>query len=133
MLDAYASRIRQFEMIEVEERRKLPSAERKQREGERLLSALPPAARVVALDEGGINIGSEAFAERLREWRDSGTGTAVFVIGGPDGLDSAVLDRADLRLALGRMTWPHMMVRGMLAEQIYRAQQILAGHPYHRV
>ena len=133
LLEAYAGRIRQFEVIEVEERRKLPSADRRQREGERLLAALPSGSRVVALDEGGVNIGSEAFAEHLRGWRDGGAGAVAFLIGGADGHDAAVLDRADLRLAFGRMTWPHMMVRGMLAEQVYRAQQILAGHPYHRV
>lgn len=132
LFDTYALRIRGLETVEVEERRKLPVSERRLREGERLLAALPSAARLIALDEAGKNIGSEALAEVLGQWRDDGTSVVAFAIGGADGLDEAVLNRADMRLAFGRMTWPHMMVRAMLAEQIYRTQQILAGHPYHR-
>ncbi|MCK5622488.1 MAG: 23S rRNA (pseudouridine(1915)-N(3))-methyltransferase RlmH, partial [Alphaproteobacteria bacterium] len=75
---------------------------------------------------------SVQFAKQLGRWRDDGRATVAFVIGGADGLTGEVRDRADLLLSLGRQTWPHMLVRAMLAEQIYRAQQILAGHPYHR-
>lgn len=107
-------------------------ADRQAREGERLLKAVPPGATMVALDERGETLDSVGFAERLKRWRDAGVGDVAFLIGGADGHGPAVLDRADMRLSLGPMTWPHLMVRGMLAEQLYRASTILAGHPYHR-
>ncbi len=102
------------------------------READLLLSALPKGATVVALDERGKALSSVELAHRLARWRDEGAGDIAFAIGGADGLDDAVRARADLVLSLGAMTWPHLMVRAMLAEQLYRAQQILAGHPYHR-
>ncbi len=104
----------------------------KAREGELILGALPPAIPFVALDERGTQLSSRALAERIAAWRDQGSPELAFAIGGADGLHSMVLDRANLTLSLGSMTWPHLMVRGMLLEQLYRAQQILAGHPYHR-
>jgi 23S rRNA (pseudouridine1915-N3)-methyltransferase len=117
---------------EVEERRALPAAERKAREGELLLAALPEDAVVVALDERGKTLPSAGFAERLARWRADGTKTLAFVIGGADGLAEPVVQRAGLALSLGAMTWPHLLARILLLEQLYRAQQILAGHPYHR-
>ena len=96
------------------------------------VKAVPAGARLVALDERGRDLASADFAALLGGWRDAGTSDIAFVIGGADGLDESVRRRSDLLLAFGRATWPHMMVRGMLAEQLYRAQQILAGHPYHR-
>ena len=117
---------------EVEEKRALPPARLKQREGELLLAAAPKGALVVALDGTGRTLSSTAFAEHLRRWRDDGVKDLAFLIGGAEGLDRAVLGRADLVLSLGAMTWPHLLVRGMLAEQIYRAQCIISGHPYHR-
>ncbi len=117
---------------EIEEKRPLPAARLKAREAELLLAALPGDAPLVALDETGRDLSSQAFAERLGDWRDGGRPGIAFVIGGAGGLDQAVTGRADLVLSFGRLTWPHMLVRAMLAEQIYRAQQILAGHPYHR-
>ncbi len=117
---------------EVEERRASSSAERKAREGELLLAALPGDARVVALDEHGKTLASIAFAERLQRWQAEGTKTLAFVIGGADGLAQPVVQRAALVLSLGAMTWPHLLARILLLEQLYRAQQILNGHPYHR-
>lgn len=117
---------------EVEEKRPLSTAERRAREGERLLDALPDGALVVALDERGRQFSSAEFAEKLRKWQESGHRSLGFAIGGADGLDQAVTDRATMLLALGRMTWPHMLARCMLVEQLYRAQQIQAGHPYHK-
>jgi 23S rRNA (pseudouridine1915-N3)-methyltransferase len=119
-------------IIEVEEKRRLPPAELKAREAELILAALPRGARLVALDERGTAWSSTGLACRLRDWRDAGDGAVAFAIGGADGLGSAVIERADAVLSLGKMTWPHLLVRGMLLEQLYRAQQILAGHPYHR-
>jgi len=117
---------------EVEERRALPPGKRKAREGELLLAALPEDAVVVALDERGKALASIAFAERLQRWRADGTKTLAFVIGGADGLAQPVVQRAGLTVSLGAMTWPHLLARILLLEQLYRAQQILNGHPYHR-
>lgn len=128
----YAERIRwPLAIREVEERKKLPPAELKTREAELLLAALPKDAVLVALDGRGKTLTSADFAQRLRGWRDAGA-TLAFAIGGADGLAERVLDQAQLVLSLGALTWPHLLVRGMLLEQIYRGQQILAGHPYHR-
>jgi len=117
---------------EVEERRALPPAERKARESELLLAALPREAVVVALDERGKSLASVAFAERLQRWRGDGVKTLAFVIGGADGLTQPMVQRSSLVLSLGAMTWPHLLARILLLEQLYRAQQILNGHPYHR-
>lgn len=100
-------------------------------EAARLLRALPENAVLIALDEGGEDITSGELARRLGQWRDQGRDLA-FLIGGADGLDPPTLAQADWRLALGRLTWPHLLVRLLLAEQLYRASTILAGHPYHR-
>lgn len=133
LVEAYLRRLRPPPVVrEVEERRKLPVPQRKAREAELLRAAASPAARLVALDSKGEALTSEAFAKLLERWRDEGIADIAFVIGGADGLDAALVAAADLRLSLGPATWPHLLVRAMLAEQLYRAQQILAGHPYHR-
>jgi 23S rRNA (pseudouridine1915-N3)-methyltransferase len=133
LYDSYVKRLRwPVDLREVEEKRPLPPAELKEREAELLLAAIPGDAVAVALDGTGKDMTSEALAEKLSQWRDDGRGCVAFVIGGADGLAPEIRDRADLLVAFGRQTWPHMLVRAMLAEQIYRAQQILAGHPYHR-
>ncbi|MDJ0945723.1 MAG: 23S rRNA (pseudouridine(1915)-N(3))-methyltransferase RlmH [Kiloniellales bacterium] len=117
---------------EVEERRQLPPDALKRREGELLLQSLPKPARIIALDGGGKSLTSEAFARTIQDYREAGTGDLAFVIGGAEGLSDEVLAAADRRLAFGAMTWPHLLARVMLAEQLYRAQSILTGHPYHR-
>lgn len=117
---------------EVEEKRPLPAAELKEREGALLLAAVPAGAVLVALDEHGRSLTSAAFAQKLAQWRDAGASDLAFLIGGADGLADRVRQKAQLVLSLGTMTWPHLLARGMLLEQLYRAQQILAGHPYHR-
>ncbi|MBA5777043.1 23S rRNA (pseudouridine(1915)-N(3))-methyltransferase RlmH [Stappia sp. F7233] len=119
--------------IELPESRASRAEERKEEEAAALLSALPDAALIVALDENGRTFSSEAFAERLDGWRNNGTPAVAFVVGGPDGHGAAMLSRADLTLAFGPMTWPHQIVRALVAEQVYRALTILTGHPYHRV
>lgn len=121
-----------LELKEIEARKKLPPAALVRREGELLLAEIPKGAVVVALDGRGKPLSSVAFARRLGAWRDGGARDVVFLIGGAEGLDEAILRKAALTLSLGPMTWPHLMVRAMLAEQIYRAQAILSGHPYHR-
>lgn len=104
---------------------------RKQREGA-LLLAESADALMVALDGRGKVQSSEEFAAWIGQVRDQGCRCLAFVIGGADGLDDAVLARAQKSLSLGAMTWPHMLARMMLAEQIYRSVSILANHPYHR-
>ena len=106
-------------------------AERRRREGEALLAALPANAFAVTLDLGGRQPTSEAFAQSLQRWLASGR-EPCFLIGGAEGHAAPVLERADAVLSLGAMTWPHRLVRVMLAEQLFRAQAILSGHPYHR-
>lgn len=137
LYDDYAGRIAEqilgkLTLTEVEERRPLPPAALMQREAELLLAAVPSGARLIALDSRGKTLGSEDFATLLREWRDDGLQDLVIAIGGAEGLDAVVRRRADLVLSLGPMTWPHLLVRAMIAEQLFRAQSILSGHPYHR-
>ncbi len=96
---------------------------------------LPPIegqTKLVLLDETGEVMPSMAFAERLDRWRDDGVREARFMIGAADGFDDAERAKADLLLSFGRATWPHLLARAMLAEQLYRATSILANHPYHR-
>ncbi len=103
----------------------------KRREAGLLLGAVGPKDFVVALDAGGDAPDSLELAGLLRRWMESGS-KITFIIGGAEGLDEAVIDRADAVISFGQLTWPHMLARVMLAEQIYRAQMIMAGHPYHR-
>jgi 23S rRNA (pseudouridine1915-N3)-methyltransferase len=117
---------------EIEIKKELAADVRRAREGEALCAAVSDGAHVVALDERGKPEDSAAFARRLGRWRDDGVREIAFLIGGADGLDEGVRKRADLVLSFGAMTWPHMLVRAMLAEQLYRAHTILTGHPYHR-
>lgn len=133
LFDEYRQRLSwKLDLKEVEARQAASSAELKRLEADRLLAQIPKNAVLVALDERGESLDSSAFAQRLGAWRDAGRADIAFVIGGADGLDEEVRRRADLLLSFGRLTWPHLLVRGMLAEQLYRSQQILAGHPYHR-
>ncbi len=101
-------------------------------EADLLGRAVQGADVVVALDERGRVMTSPEFAALLADWRDQGRGEVAFVIGGADGLHPPLLDAADARLSFGKMVWPHMLVRVMLCEQLYRAASILAGAPYHR-
>jgi len=120
-----------FDILEFAESRAATADSRKVDEGATLLSALPEGIRI-ALDERGKTIGSAAFATRLARWRDDGRPAVSFVIGGADGLDPAFVQEADLTLSFSPLTWPHQLVRIMLAEQLYRTTTILSGHPYHR-
>lgn len=122
-----------FDVREWDESRAARAEERKSEEARHILTALAPGAVLVALDERGRSPSSPDFAERLGAWRDAGRPEAVYAIGGPDGHGDDIRARADLVLSFGAMTWPHQLVRLMLAEQIYRATTILSGHPYHRV
>ena len=101
-------------------------------EGRRLLKAMPDGAAIAILDPSGKDHSSEDLAALIGAWRDSGYGSAAFAIGGADGHATHVRQKAFCTISFGRATWPHMLCRAMLAEQLYRASMILAGHPYHR-
>lgn len=127
----YAKRIRPtLTLVEYGDGQGSPT-EIKRREGEAILAGLKPDEYVIALDMDGALPDSPGLAKLLSGWLGNSRKLA-FVIGGAEGLDTPVLKRAGAKLSLGSLTWPHMLVRPMLAEQIYRAQSILAGHPYHR-
>lgn len=137
LYDYYAERLGHgllggLSLKEVEERRPLPPEELKRREAELLRAALPKGARLMALDERGKALTSSDFAALLGRWRDEGVQDLAFAIGGAGGLDPSLRAAATLTLGLGLMTWPHLLTRALLAEQLYRAQSILSGHPYHR-
>ncbi len=101
-------------------------------EGDLLLKSLSPSLFIITLDEKGENLKSEEFAILLKNIQIHHQGKVAFIIGGADGLSEGVKAKAQKSLSLGRMTWPHLLVRVMLMEQLYRVQQILKGHPYHR-
>ena len=101
-------------------------------EADLLLRAVPSGALLVTMDERGKVMSSPEFAAQLARWRDEGRQDVAFVIGGADGIAPGLRDRAAFSISFGRMVWPHMLVRVMLAEQLYRAANILAGGPYHR-
>jgi 23S rRNA (pseudouridine1915-N3)-methyltransferase len=117
---------------EFPESRAQGASERRREEAQKLQSQLASGAVLVLLDERGKNISSEAFAEKIAGFRDSGQRNLAIAIGGPDGHDPALHQVATLVLSFGALTWPHQLVRIMLAEQLYRAATILSGHPYHR-
>jgi 23S rRNA (pseudouridine1915-N3)-methyltransferase len=96
------------------------------------MPAVEPGTRVVMLDEKGENLPSRVFAERIQAWREDGVRETRFLIGAADGFDDEARAQADLLISYGRATWPHMLARAMLAEQLWRATSILANHPYHR-
>ena len=119
------------DIIEIES--KLPAGlKRQQDESQLLMRHVPDNAILVALDPKGKDTSSEALANKLSAWRDAGHASVFFAIGGADGHDAALRQRANDVISFGSATWPHMLFRAMLAEQLYRATSILAGHPYHR-
>ncbi len=131
LFERYAKRIKPLLTLQDFDDGHGAPAEIKRREAVVLLAAAETSDFVVALDTDGSAPDSLELAKMLGRWRETGRRLS-FVIGGAEGLDAAVIARADAKLSLGRLTWPHMLVRVMLAEQIYRAQMINTGHPYHR-
>jgi len=110
----------------------LPPDQTQKTEAQLLLKAIPPKSFIVLLDERGKDLTSRDFAGKLSTWQDQGVNDLVFIIGGADGVTDDIRAKANFTLGFGRLTWPHRLVRVMLLEQIYRAKQIIAGHPYHR-
>lgn len=132
LFEQHAARLRPaLAVTELAEAQGANPAEIRRREGAALLAALPEAAFAVALDLGGAAPTTEALAALVTRW-DEAARPVCYLIGGTEGLDQAVLDRADHRLSLGSLTWPHFLVRGLLAEQLFRVQAIRTNHPYHR-
>ena len=133
LFERYRGRIRwEVRLREIEAKGRAAPAELIRREADLLAACRPAGAYVVALDAGGRMLSSGEFARTLGDLRDGGRREIVFLIGGAEGLSPRLVADADLVLAFGSATWPHLLVRAMLIEQIFRAQEILAGHPYHR-
>ena len=123
---------RGLEIHEIPEGRARDVAARMVDEAAAISALIPDKSSIIALDERGETIDSATFARHLGRWRDESVPTAVFLIGGADGLSPELRRKVKLSVAFGKATWPHQMVRVMLLEQIYRAATILSGHPYHR-
>lgn len=119
-------------LVEFPESRLSTTSERTRDEAARLTAPLAETSVRIVLDERGRTLSSEEFAGALADFRDAGRRDAAVLIGGPDGHDKALRSSADLTLSLGRLTYPHQIARILIAEQLYRAATILAGHPYHR-
>jgi len=141
LADRYAARFddagrklgfRGLEVREIPESRARDAATRIAEEATAIAALMPEKSVLVALDEHGDSIDSSTFARHLGRWRDESVANTIYVIGGADGLSPELQRKAKLRLAFGKATWPHQLVRVLLLEQIYRAATILAGHPYHR-
>jgi 23S rRNA (pseudouridine1915-N3)-methyltransferase len=124
--------LRDIEIIEIKESRARETEKRVIEESIALANVITDGAHSVALDERGDSLDSRAFATFVQRWRDESAPAAVFLIGGADGMTPGLRQQTDLRLAFGKATWPHQLVRIMLLEQIYRAVTLIAGHPYHR-
>ncbi len=120
-----------LDMVELRESQAQNADQRKAAEAMDLLAKLPHGAALIALDERGKAITTPQFSSKLETFRDAGKPVAL-IIGGPDGLDSSVRQRADFVISFGAMTMPHQLVRVLAAEQLYRAMTVLSGHPYHR-
>ena len=116
------------DVIEVEDKKNIGM----RAEADLLEKAIPSGAKLITLDEHGKLLTSPEFSKCIANFRDQGQGHLAFVIGGADGIDPALRARADMSISFGSMVWPHMLVRVMLSEQLYRAASILAGTPYHR-
>ena len=133
LIETYSKRCPwSVKITEVEERRPLKGPERMAKEAALLLKAVPENSYVIVMDERGKDLRSTEFSKKLENIADSGIKILTFIIGGAEGYDISVKKRADMLLSFGKMTWPHMMVRAMLCEQIYRASAILSNHPYHK-
>jgi 23S rRNA (pseudouridine1915-N3)-methyltransferase len=132
LMQDYTERIRwPLTIQEIEAKSKSPK-EQHAEENTKILSAIEKTDYIIALDQRGREITSNDFAKKIDNLQNNGIRKLSFVIGGSEGLTEEVRSRADILVSFGRQTWPHMLARIMLLEQIYRAQQILAGHPYHK-
>ncbi len=126
LFDDYTRRLNgKFKLIELEGKSQAD-------ENQKIIEKIDPHAALVVMDERGKALGSVALSKQLEKLQQAKSGKIQFVLGGADGLLDDVRQKADLLMSFGKQTWPHMLARVMLSEQVYRAQQILANHPYHR-
>jgi len=133
LFEGYAGRMRwSLDVHEIDPGREPTADQRRDSEASALLKHAETRDVLVALDEKGVDLDSPALARQIEQWQLDSRGSAAFLIGGPDGLAPAVTKQADMVLSFGRATWPHLLVRAMLAEQLYRAETLISGHPYHR-
>ena len=121
-----------IDLREIDDRKTANAPDGRDREADALIGTVPRGGITVALDEHGKELTSLELSKRLSDWATQGYNPVSFLIGGARGHGQAVKQQADFTLSIGKMTWPHMMVRAMLVEQLYRAWSISAGHPYHR-
>ena len=131
-LEEYQKRIGWSVNFIIHESKQRDERVKQREEHEKLLSSIENSAYVIALDEKGRSLPSSKFASKIKDLQNQGQSHIQFIIGGADGLSDEIRGRANLLLSFGSQTWPHMLARVMLLEQIYRCQQIIAGHPYHR-
>lgn len=133
LYEFYATRIQwEIQLVELEVRKTLDWKKQRLNETKKLLSSAPKGSLIVILDEAGKLITSRALSDWINNQIDIGAKDVSFLIGGSHGLDLSAISSPNLTISLGRVTWPHLMIRGMIAEQLYRAQQIRKNHPYHR-
>jgi len=118
--------------LEIKSKNNLSTTKIKDLEGELILKSIKNNQVIIALDENGKNISSQEFSQLLSNYAINGNSNIAFIIGGANGLSQEILQKANFKLSFGKMTFPHMMVRIMLIEQIYRAKTIMDGHPYHK-
>lgn len=133
LVETYLKRLPwSVDIREVEPKKNAGSGNSVHGETKKLLHCVPDGAKIICLDSRGKNLSSEELAAKIRSWRDDGVPALAFLIGGADGLAKDATDSCDLKMSFGQATWPHMLVRAMLAEQLYRVHCILTDHPYHR-
>ena len=131
--DLYAKRLKWSLILrEVEAKNSYGAGEVKRKEAELLLNKVPKNALLIAMDQNGEDISSGDFAKKIIDWQEAGIKDLAIAIGGSGGLDKIMLDKAKYIISMGSMTWPHMLARVLLLEQVYRAQCILNRHPYHK-
>jgi|TARA_B110000305_G_scaffold87142_1_gene98141 23S rRNA (pseudouridine1915-N3)-methyltransferase len=126
--------LKNFEIIEINKSTDINATSRKVKEAELMLNFLKKnKTTIIALDENGVNMSSQSFSDTIKKVTTSQNNNVIFIIGGPDGLDSSIIKKADISIAFGAFTWPHKIARILLQEQIYRAISIICNHPYHRI
>lgn len=134
LIQKYSKRLHwKLNIKQLVSKKSLSGSELKIAEADLIRANLAPGTPLIALDERGQNLTSEQFAKGIQKFQLRGISELNICIGGADGLDKSIRDQAEWLISFGALTWPHMLVRVMVLEQLYRAQQILAGHPYHKV
>jgi len=134
IIDEYTKRCHwKIAIKELNEPRNLEVEEKKIEEGKLLLSSISASSKIIVLDERGVNITSPDLAKKIENWQVQGASEISFLIGGANGHSQMIRDKADLILSFGKLTLPHMLMRAVLSEQIYRLESIISSHPYHKI